>query len=299
MVEMTSTGAEHRKRILAALLFIQAHLDEDPDLEAIARVAHFSPFHFHRVFRGLVGEGVAEHVRRLRLERAAYQLKFSEAKVVRIALDAGFEAHESFTRAFTAHFGMPPSAFRKLHRSVPVPAAPSRVHFVPGGETPEFTPLTENRAMNVQVEKLPARRVAFVRHTGPYQGCGAAWQRLFQWAGMKGLLTGPVESFGLCYDDPEVTSADKIRYDACLVPSRPVQPEGDIGVQDVAGGEFATLEHVGPYGTLSATYDYLCGPWAAGSGRALGTPPSMEFYLNDPGTTPEQELRTKVCIRLA
>jgi len=298
MADMTPTGADHRKRILAALLYIQAHLDDDPDLEAIARIAHFSPFHFHRVFRGLVGEGVAQHIRRLRLERAAYQLKHSESQIIRIALDAGFEAPESFTRAFASHFGATPSAFRKLHRSVPVPPSPSGVHYAADAQ-PDFTPLKENPAVNVKIETLPNRRVVFVRHTGPYQGCGAAWGRLFQWAGMKGLLAGPFESFGLCYDDPEVTPPDKIRYDACLVPPRPVQPEGDIGVQEVAGGEFATLEHVGPYGSLSAAYDYLCGPWASSSGRELGPPPSVEFYLNDPRSTPEKDLRTKVCVRLA
>ena len=64
-------GKRDRKRILRVLVHIQTHLDENLALDDLARVAHFSPFHFHRVFRGMMGESVKEHVRRLRLERAA------------------------------------------------------------------------------------------------------------------------------------------------------------------------------------------------------------------------------------
>ena len=65
------TEASYRERILRVRLHIEAHLDESISLEELAAVACFSPYHFHRIFRALVGESVMEHVRRLRLERAA------------------------------------------------------------------------------------------------------------------------------------------------------------------------------------------------------------------------------------
>lgn len=293
-----ATTADHRRRILAALVHIQQHLDEKPDLDRIAAVAHFSPFHFHRVFRGLVGEGVAEHVRRLRLERAAYRLKYGEQPIVELALEAGFEAHESFTRSFSAHFGVSPSAFRKEHRQVPLPRVASGVHYSPDGET-GFSARKGDPSMDISIESFPARRVVFVRHTGPYDQVGAAWMKLFTWAGMRGLLNGPFEHFGLCHDDPDVTPPDKIRYDACIAVSQPVEAAGDVGVQEIPAGQFATAVHIGPYSGFGAVYAEICGPWAASAGRSLGPPPSMEFYLNDPRTTPPEQLRTKICIRLA
>ncbi|HEY1859983.1 MAG TPA: AraC family transcriptional regulator, partial [Gemmataceae bacterium] len=66
-----ATNRTYRHRILKIELYIQEHLDEDLALDQLARLAHFSPFHFHRIFKGLVGEGVIEYVRRLRLESAA------------------------------------------------------------------------------------------------------------------------------------------------------------------------------------------------------------------------------------
>ena len=63
----------YKTRILRSLLYLQAHLDETVSLDEMAAVACFSPYHFHRIFRGMVRESVAEHIRRLRLERSAHQ----------------------------------------------------------------------------------------------------------------------------------------------------------------------------------------------------------------------------------
>ena len=87
----TTTATDYQERILRALLYIQAHLDEPLELDALARAACFSPFHFHRVFRAMVGEPVHEHVRRLRLERAAVTLRQQPGRpVIEIALAAGY-----------------------------------------------------------------------------------------------------------------------------------------------------------------------------------------------------------------
>ena len=64
----TPTEQTYRQRIQAVQRFIQEHLDEELPLERLARVAHFSPFHFHRIFRSLVGESLHAYIRRLRLE---------------------------------------------------------------------------------------------------------------------------------------------------------------------------------------------------------------------------------------
>jgi AraC family transcriptional regulator len=65
---------DYRERILRVLTHIQEHLDEPLDLEVLARVTCFSSFHFHRIFAAMTGETIADHVRRLRLERAATEL---------------------------------------------------------------------------------------------------------------------------------------------------------------------------------------------------------------------------------
>jgi len=66
--------ATHPERIQRVVGYLADHLDEELDLEAVARVAHFSPYHFHRIFRAAIGETVNDTVRRLRLRRAALDL---------------------------------------------------------------------------------------------------------------------------------------------------------------------------------------------------------------------------------
>ena len=111
---------DYKRRVQRVLVHIQQHLDEALRLDELAAIACFSSFHFHRVFRGMVGESVKEYIRRLRLERAASQLKVGKEPVTQIAFDAGYLSHEAFTRAFNAWFGTSPSGFRALrHRRLP------------------------------------------------------------------------------------------------------------------------------------------------------------------------------------
>jgi AraC family transcriptional regulator len=282
--------------ILRVLVYIQHDLDAELTLESLAGVARFSPYHFHRIFRALVGETVMAHVRRLRLERAAGRLLGTDEPVVQIALEAGYETHEAFTRAFRTMFGISPSEFRR--RGGPCHLeSPAGVHYVPGGEPISYHPPERgDREMEVTVETREPTRVAFVRHIGPYAECGGAWEKLCVWAGPKGLL-GPGATFvGVDHDDPKITPSDKIRYDASVVVGSAVRPEGEIGVQELAGGDYAVAIHRGPYTHLQKTYDAIFAGWLPKSGYRLRDLPALEFYLNSPDSTPPEDLRTRVCV---
>lgn len=133
--EMSRTETEYRAAISDVLAYVQAHLDDELTPHRLAQVACFSEHHFHRIFRAVVGESVMDHVRRLRLERAAFQLKTTRRSVGSVALDAGYGAQEAFTRIFQAYFGLAPRIFRQAHAAHLLPAA-SGVHFGSGGFTP-------------------------------------------------------------------------------------------------------------------------------------------------------------------
>jgi AraC family transcriptional regulator len=69
---------------------------------------------------------------------------------------------------------------------------------------------------------------------------------------------------------------------------------GEVGVQTLAGGEYAVVTHAGPYDTLGQTYARLFGQWLPRSGRELRFVPSLEFYLNDPDSTDSEDLLTDI-----
>jgi AraC family transcriptional regulator len=291
----TVTLQDYKRRLLRVLVHIQQHLDDALGLEELAGLACFSPYHFHRIFRGMVGESVKEYIRRLRLERAASQLKLGTASVTRIAFDAGYESHEAFTRSFRAVLGVSPSQFRSSNQSKISPPAPSGLHYHDGKVVGDFkTAQPGGKAMKVKIEHREPMRVAFMRHVGPYGEVGVTWDKLLPVLGKEGWLGGDLLILGICHDDPDVTPPDKIRYDACVSVDEDFVPEGDIGVQVVAGGDYAVTTHFGPYHKLGDTYTKLLGQWLPRSGRELRSAPCFEVYLNDPQSTEPEDLLTDI-----
>lgn len=278
MPRRASTLADYQQRILRVQQHLEAQLDAPIDPQALARHAGFSLHHFHRIFRAQLGESVMQHVRRLRLERAARQLRSSERDILGLALDAGYESHEAFTRAFVDRFGAPPSVFR---------AQPAR-------RLAAWQPVLDARPpVAVRVEQVAAIPVVFMRARGSYAHVHALWARLMQWSAQAGLV-GP--QYGVCPDDPEVTAEDLLRFDACLaVDSR----DPAVARTVLPGGSYAIGVHVGPYDRLHETYLDLIGRWFPSSGYELAVDPVIEHYLDDPRFVPPHALRTEVRVRIA
>lgn len=290
-----ATLRDYKERLLRVLVHLQRHLDGPLRLPELATLACLSPHHFHHVFTGMLGESLHSHIRRLRLERAASQLKLTRHEVTQIAFDAGYNSHEAFTRAFHASFGVSPSRYRRLHGARPHLAAPSGVHFAGGTEPTDFrTKPTKGKTMNVAIKQLNPLRVAFMRQTGPYREAGKLWERFTMLLGKEGLLGGDTQFIGICHDDPAVTAPNRVRYDACITVDGQFRPRGEIGVQEIPGGDYAVLTHFGPYEKLGGSYAALLGQWLPRSGRTLRSTPCFEVYFNSPEDTEPGDLITDI-----
>jgi len=273
---MTSSDA-WPERVMRVANHVQSHLDDDLDPGDLAALAGLSRHHFHRVFRGMTGESVMGFVRRLRLERAAQQLKYSTQSVTDLAFASGYGSHEAFTRAFRSRFGVPPAEFRRQDD-------------------------TEIPAVDCELRDEPARVAYALRHVGSYDDCGAAWQALYGWAASVGVLGRERGGLGLCYDDPDITAHPRLRYDACLVVD-PADATSErlssaVAIRRVPAGRYAFAVHRGPYETIHSTYLGLLGRWLPHRGIELADEPVVEVYLNSPMTTAPADLVTEVCVRL-
>lgn len=109
---------EHEQTIQATLHFIETHLTEDLRLALLAQHAGYSRFHFHRIFRKMIGKSVVDYIRERRMTRAEKDLISTDRRVVDIAFDYGFGSQESFTRAFHKTYDMTPGRYRKLLRKL-------------------------------------------------------------------------------------------------------------------------------------------------------------------------------------
>jgi AraC family transcriptional regulator len=274
-----TTWKDYNERILRVLTHIQGHLDEALDLEELAQVACFSSFHFHRVFAAMTGETIADHVRRLRLERAAMELRSGAKQVIQVALDAGYEAHEAFTRAFKAAYGVAPAELRRATGPIAILAAPSGVHFRPGVPLTTFnTNHISKKFMKVIARKIKPMRVAYLRHVGPYENVKPTWFDLMARLSADKQIRKRSVFIGIGHDNPAVTPAAELRYDACITVDAEYEPKKPVELQTIVGGDYAVAKNC-PVGKIKDAFQYLYGKWLARSSRELRPLPGFMVFV--------------------
>lgn len=287
---------------------VATHLDEALDLERLAKLGALSPFHFHRIFRGMLGETPLELHRRLRLERAAWRLLNEETSVTTVALAAGYDTHEAFTRAFNTYYGRSPSEARKQRGATASEctrpfqieiAAWSGLHY-PATTVPMLAkPHTGDSPMNVSIETRAELRVACVRHVGPYSRISEAFARLGELAASSGLFRARPTMLAIYHDDPETTPEAALRSDAGLVVTKEARLPPELDEQLLPAGRYAKTLHCGSYTELGDAWARFMGQWLPHSGERLGDGAPYEIYLNTPMDVPPEQLRTELYLPLA
>lgn len=263
----------------AVIEHIDRHLERNLDLAALAGVAHFSTFHFHRLFHAWMGEPLGDYVRRRRLEVAALRLRAQpRIPVLQMALAVGFGSAEAFTRAFRARFGCSPTAWRnskydQVTRKLDQAASMARGKN--GGSS------NKELVMKVKLKDREPVHVAFLRHTGPYgPGITQFWMdTVSPWMATNNLFGRA--RFGISLDDPHVTKPAQCRYDACVEIAPRETLAGDSKEKVIPGGKYAVLEYDGPLVQIGSAWDHLLGQWLPKSGLQLDSRPMFEHYPVD------------------
>ncbi len=291
---LSGSNTQYIHRLNHVLDYIHGHLDQPLTLDILASEAGFSSFHFHRLFKSLVGETLSQYIWRARLEKAANLLAYSpQTPILEVSLTCGFSSPAVFSRAFRDHFEMSPSQYRKqgkVERNQRKEMG--RPDEYNGKHRLSINIQRSDVSMKVEVKNLPTYHVAFIRHmTGYAKGqyssvIGQAFQRVCGWAASRDLTEPQTLVIGIPYDNPEITPNDRCRYDACVtVPETIQQGTGEVGVQDIPGGKYAVCRIEVPAQEaqkIGETVDQLYGQWLPSSGLAADDKPALEIYYNDP-----------------
>lgn len=96
-----------------AIWYIESHFADNLTLQTIAEMSHVSQHHLVRAFGTATGYSVMRYVRARRLSVAAAALANGAPNILDVAIEAGYNSHEAFTRAFCNQFGITPEGVRK------------------------------------------------------------------------------------------------------------------------------------------------------------------------------------------
>ncbi len=279
----------YKDRINRVVDYIGSHLDEDLKLESLCRIACFSKYHFHRLFTAHTGVSLSSYIKWLRLKRSAYQLTMQkDDTIINIALDAGFESHEAYTRAFKKACGQSPSEFRKsadwsMWRN---PTSP----LLNKGET----------IMTTIIRDLSPRRLAVMEHHGDPMTLSSTLDRLMSWAAAQPIdvMPKPGEAFGFAYDDPRDSAAEEWQFDFALTVPDHFKLSGDVSEKVLPGGRYAVTTHKGSRDNIGDTVYGIYRDWLPASGEEPGDLPCIFCYQNFDNETAETELLTEIWVLL-
>ncbi len=275
---------DYVERVNRAIDHIVRNLAQPLSLEEISRAASFSPFHFHRVFKSLLGETLNQFVKRQRLERALYLMSHAPKRsLTDVALGCGFSSSSDFSRSFKQHFGLPPTtfdleAFRNARRGEIEGAlsgqtgSPS-LTTLPAGQNPD--------GFEAKLRELPARTVAYIRVLNPYRegAVQAACERFLSWATERELADG--QWLGYMWEEPEIVALADCRYDVALVVDD-VQPAGEIGRFEFPPMRVAEVVVSGDLALEARAIDWLYKTWLPRSGYVPDDQPAFESWIGRP-----------------
>ncbi|WP_296384555.1 AraC family transcriptional regulator [Winogradskyella sp.] len=283
MAEQPKSKSYYQQNLNKVVDYIHNHLDTKIDIAQLADLSHFSKFHFHRITRAMLGEPIGAYITRARIETAAKMIRYSENQIEQIAYSVGFETPSSLSKAFKNHFGVSPSAYRKNKKLII--------------KTTNIMK-TELNIKKPKILDIEDQKCLYYSMQGAYQDLdyGSAWEKLWAEVKTQKLFTKGINHIGLPYDDPKVTEADKIRYDACLIIHKDAKPNEDVGVKELKGGKFAVFLYQGSYKYFADVYNYMFNEWLINTDYELRDAPCREKYINDARRVEEHKLKTEFYI---
>jgi AraC family transcriptional regulator len=289
-----TTRADYRAAIDMVTSYIQCNIDTDLELEDLAVEAGFSPFHFHRIFAGIMGETISEYVQRIRMAMVVQRLLNSDESITEIGLAAGYKTPSAFAKAFRLRFGVSPTAFRTMERSLAYailiqnPVAPSAAQRLPQPE----------------IRTLPDLQILYVREYGMIEysfskASDRAFSTLMRYLQRHQLMDAFSACLAITPDDYDIVPHDQCRVDAGVVLKAERQVEltsNDVALQVLPAGRWAVFHHKGPYDTLWQSWNVAYRDWLPRSNERPRDVPPVEVYVNNINSTPPQQLHTEILI---
>ena len=288
--------SDYIRSVNKALEFIDQNLDTDLSLEGVSKIACFSPFHFHRIFKSITGEPLNAYINRKRIEKiASVLMRRPEITITELSSSYGFTSNSSLTRAFKKYYQLTPSEFRKQSGSrfskiSKIESKIGQVQTTFDAYICSIDHLKNWIKMNAKIEikEIADMDLAYVTCLGP-QGITAAYDTLLKWATPLGLLDDPDTKMVTIYHDSfKTTASQQVRISTCVTLAKPLKISGDIGLRTIQKGKFIVGSFSIGLSEFEKSWNALF-TWMAENGYKKADKDPFEIYHNDYRTHPEKK----------
>lgn len=296
---MNETRREYLKRINFVLDFIEKNLDVHLSLEYLSEKAHYSPYHFHRVFLTVVNERLNEFINRKRIERiASIILVEPNIPLKDLVYKYGFNSDSSFSRAFKKHYGISPTKFKSDGKEIL-----SKIGIEPFSSKKYICSIDNIKQwikMNAQVtiKELPELKLASISHIGDFEKAGSMFQTLMEWGHQKRVLeTSNFKAITIYHDNPNVTQTSKVRFSTCVTIAESINADGEIRQHKLKKGIYAVGHFEIKGEEISKAWKSMR-IWVIENEYEFRDGDYFEMYHNDHKTHPEHKFIIDICIPL-
>ena len=301
--EITS---EYNKRINTVFQYIDDNLDKELSLETIAKIALYSPFHFHRVFKMITNETLNNYITRRRIEKAAALLLHKkELTISDLVTQFGFSSISAFTRAFKNYYGESPTSFRKSNsqkfsKISQIDSKNSQIDTNYDTYICNIMNLKKWTLMqaNIEIKEIQEQDVAFVTQIG-VEGLETAFSKIIRWATPRNILDNPnLKMIRVFHDSFKITAPEKVRMSIGITLNQPIKVEGEIGITKIEKGKYI----VGHYEIKPNDFEKAWTGlfiWMNENGYKKAAKNPFEIYHNNFNEHPENKCIVDLCIPVA
>lgn len=268
--------------------FIDENFKDEINIKKIEEVSHYSYRNINRIFLSLQHETIGKYIKRIRLEKAAEYLKYSNEQIFEIAINLGFSDLAVFSKAFKKRFNCSPTAFRQSTETL------QKANQL-------FMDPVKKQSISYIIETLPEFNFLYLEHKGNSQNVKAieqTWETLFEYTYNKKLLTDDSIFFSENLDDNEITDDFRCRTNVALILNEPIAfgLEGLFYERQHTAQKYAKFTHKGANETLADTYNLIYASWMTDVQLEFEDKPTLEFYVNHHKKVSKKDLITEIYI---
>ncbi len=268
--------------------FIDENFKEDINIEKIEEISHYSYRNINRIFLSLQHETIGKHIKRIRLEKAAEYLKYSDHLVFDIALNVGFSDVASFSKAFKKRFNCSPISFRqtvKIKEKIQKQEVDNQ----------------SQRKISFSAKTLPKFDLLYLEYKGNYNNVKAiekTWRTFIKYCDKKQLISNESIFFSETLDDNEITDDFQCRTNVAMILNKPIDfvPDGLFQIKRHSAHKYLKFIHKGPIEKLEDTYNHIYSSWITDVQLEFADKPILEFYVNHHEKITEENFMTEIYI---